>query len=290
MIKKQDKVEKIDQMLDLFSKVITALTILRDEDVSETQVLHDLGINKNTFRRVVYDLNWNEADAEFRGSFKQMFSDAIPTRNWAEDLFCEVMGLSLGTSSCGKIPEDITETMETIIDECLTDSEKTIIDCLYKECMTLRETAEVLHLSDSRIQQKRHKIQQKLRNRNRRYYMVCGNGYWYQAQKMRDQVLHDLYVEHAQKELSRLNRELEYKRCVLKGIPVPKHDMLLEDLGLSVRAYNCLWRAGYRTLGQIAEHTEEEITKVRNLGCKAFDEVKNALTVNGYEFKKEETK
>ena len=291
MMKTQDKVEKIDQMLELFNKVITALTILRDEDVSETQVLHDLGINKNTFRRVVYDLNWIDVDAEDRGSFRKKFTDeAIPTRNWAEDLFCDVMGLPLTPASCGKIPEDVTETMETVISECLTEDEKTIIDCLYKQCMTQQDTAGVLHLSDSRIQQKKRRIFWKLRNRNRRCYMMCGDGYWYKEQKMRDQVLHDVYVARARKELSRLDRELEYKRATLKGEPVPKHDMLLEDVGLSVRAYNCLWRAGYRTLGQIAEHTEAEIMKVRNIGYKAFDEVKNALHAAGYEFKKEETK
>lgn len=48
----------------------------------------------------------------------------------------------------------------------------------------------------------------------------------------------------------------------------------LEDLGLSVRAYNCLKRAGYNTIEDlVAELDEKNITNVRNLGKQGVDEV-----------------
>lgn len=47
----------------------------------------------------------------------------------------------------------------------------------------------------------------------------------------------------------------------------------LSDLELSVRAYNCLKRAGYRTYGDIKNLTFEEGMKIRNLGKHSLEEV-----------------
>lgn len=43
----------------------------------------------------------------------------------------------------------------------------------------------------------------------------------------------------------------------------------IEELNLSVRAYNCLRRAGVHTIGQLKSMTYEDLTKVRNLGKNA---------------------
>lgn len=51
----------------------------------------------------------------------------------------------------------------------------------------------------------------------------------------------------------------------------------LEDLELSVRAYNCLRRAGVTTVGQLRSMSDEELMKVRNLGRKSMEEVKSVL-------------
>ena len=47
----------------------------------------------------------------------------------------------------------------------------------------------------------------------------------------------------------------------------------IEQLDLSVRAYNCLRRAGINTIADIVSKTEAELQKVRNLGKKATDEI-----------------
>ncbi len=54
-------------------------------------------------------------------------------------------------------------------------------------------------------------------------------------------------------------------------------EMSIEDLDLSVRSYNCLKRAGINTVEDLANKTEEEMMKVRNLGRKSLDEVKYKL-------------
>ena len=47
----------------------------------------------------------------------------------------------------------------------------------------------------------------------------------------------------------------------------------IEQLDFSVRAYNCLRRAGINTVADIVGKTEAELRKVRNLGKKATDEI-----------------
>ena len=54
-------------------------------------------------------------------------------------------------------------------------------------------------------------------------------------------------------------------------------EMPIEDLELSVRSYNCLKRAGISTVQDLANKTEADMMKVRNLGKKSLDEVTNKL-------------
>ena len=65
-------------------------------------------------------------------------------------------------------------------------------------------------------------------------------------------------------------------------------EMTIEDLELSVRSYNCLKRASINTVEDLANRTEEEMMKVRNLGRKSLDEVKNKLHSLGLALKEEE--
>ncbi len=65
-------------------------------------------------------------------------------------------------------------------------------------------------------------------------------------------------------------------------------EMTIEDLELSVRSYNCLKRASINTVEDLANHSEEDMMKVRNLGRKSLDEVKNKLHSLGLALKEEE--
>lgn len=61
--------------------------------------------------------------------------------------------------------------------------------------------------------------------------------------------------------------------------------MLIEDLDLSVRSYNCLKRANIATVDELTQKTEDEMMKVRNLGKKSLKEVKDKLEALGLHFK-----
>ncbi|MCR4623009.1 MAG: DNA-directed RNA polymerase subunit alpha [Clostridiales bacterium] len=58
-------------------------------------------------------------------------------------------------------------------------------------------------------------------------------------------------------------------------------EMTIEDLDLSVRAFNCLKRAGINTVGELAQKNQEDMMKVRNLGKKSLEEVEQKLQALG---------
>lgn len=51
----------------------------------------------------------------------------------------------------------------------------------------------------------------------------------------------------------------------------------IDELELSVRAFNCLKRAEIHALSQLLEKTEDELAHTRNLGKKSVEEIKNKL-------------
>ena len=61
-------------------------------------------------------------------------------------------------------------------------------------------------------------------------------------------------------------------------------EMPIEELELSVRSYNCLKRAGIATVEDLANKSQEDMMKVRNLGKKSLDEVTNKLAALGLGF------
>ena len=62
----------------------------------------------------------------------------------------------------------------------------------------------------------------------------------------------------------------------------------IEELDLSVRAYNCLKRAGHHTLQDLTSLTEPEMMKIRNLGKKSLKEVMDKIKEMGLKFRDEE--
>ena len=62
----------------------------------------------------------------------------------------------------------------------------------------------------------------------------------------------------------------------------------IEEMELSVRSFNCLKRAGISTVEDLANKTESDMMKVRNLGKKSLDEVIAKLHALGLDFAPEE--
>ncbi|ARI75371.1 DNA-directed RNA polymerase subunit alpha [Halobacillus mangrovi] len=99
-----------------------------------------------------------------------------------------------------------------------------------------------------------------------------------------------IYMEHlnifvgltdeAQKAEIMVEKEEDQKEKVL--------EMTIEELDLSVRSYNCLKRAGINTVQELANKSEEDMMKVRNLGRKSLEEVKHKLDELGLGLRKDD--
>jgi DNA-directed RNA polymerase subunit alpha len=56
-----------------------------------------------------------------------------------------------------------------------------------------------------------------------------------------------------------------------------RYNTPIEQLNLSVRAYNCLKRSGLMTVGQVLEKSEDDLLALRNFGRKSYDELRAKL-------------
>jgi DNA-directed RNA polymerase subunit alpha len=76
-----------------------------------------------------------------------------------------------------------------------------------------------------------------------------------------------------------------------EGIPARFYDILIEDLDLNVRVYNCLKRTGIISVGEVLERLEkgdEEMMSIRNFGPKSLAELKGKLRERGLLLTEEE--
>lgn len=86
--------------------------------------------------------------------------------------------------------------------------------------------------------------------------------------------------------IAQFGRQIELPAAEARDtIPPHVYETPIEDLELSVRAYNCLKRAGITKVGEVLEKLrkgDEEMLVIRNFGRKSLDELKEALRVKGF--------
>jgi DNA-directed RNA polymerase subunit alpha len=58
-------------------------------------------------------------------------------------------------------------------------------------------------------------------------------------------------------------------------------ELTIDELDLSVRAFNCLKRAGINTVAELVQKNQKDMMKVRNLGKKSLEEVEQKLALLG---------
>ncbi len=56
----------------------------------------------------------------------------------------------------------------------------------------------------------------------------------------------------------------------------------IEELDFSVRSYNCLKKSGVNTLRDLINYSPEEVIKIKNLGKKSLDEIKEKINKYGF--------
>ncbi len=76
----------------------------------------------------------------------------------------------------------------------------------------------------------------------------------------------------------------EPEKPPLSSIPIPQkiYDTPIEELDLSVRAYNCLKRSNITKVGQVLSMNEEDLLGVRNFGEKSLQELRERLLLRNF--------
>ena len=163
----------------------------------------------------------------------------------------------------------------------LPDRVQTLIRLYYVESKTLEQCGNAVGLTRERVRQILARAVRQLRHPTRMKLLLYGlEGYeHFRANQNRRAVL-----EKEDEELDALEQEILERRQHLETIlgEIPKTSeaersaigTLLEEMGLSVRSYNCLRRAGCETLYDVVQVIESgSLLGVRNLGRKSVNEV-----------------
>src|SRR5207302_6067546 len=91
-----------------------------------------------------------------------------------------------------------------------------------------------------------------------------------------------LFTQHLQLFVSFQDRIAEPDTSHGPAGPNKINDTPIEELDLSVRAFNCLKANDITTVGQLLGKKEEELLSLRNFGRKSLDEIKEKLLEKAY--------
>lgn len=165
----------------------------------------------------------------------------------------------------------------------LTERERKVIDYRFRQGMTLRETGEQFGVQAERIRQVEARAIRKMRHPRS----------WGKWKMVQEQELLEARGESSGLLLENITlRNKLQKIAEIIGtdyLPVKEQeetkepeepsrlDTPLDEMGLSVRAYNCCRGVGLYTVGDFVGMTTDDLMKVRNLGRKCMDEIVSRL-------------
>ena len=146
-----------------------------------------------------------------------------------------------------EITEDKLDGLAHII-ASLSEREQQILQLRYQERKTLREIGEIVGVTLERIRSQEHSAIYRLASPSRLGYIKYGK------------VAYEKLIAERKAE-----KEKEYNE---RGFNIP-----LEELDLSVRAFNNLKKIGCDTVADVVDLTEEKILSVNSLGVKTRTEI-----------------
>lgn len=171
--------------------------------------------------------------------------------------------------------------------DTLTEREKAIIISRFKDKKTLQVIGESNGVSRERVRQIEAKALRKLRHPTRTWNLKTIT-----IAEHNKALENIMSLENENQRL--INKYNKLVEAVKTGKAISKltkeevtniYNMPIEELGLSVRAYNCLYRAGILDLGKLLELKIEELVMLRNLGVKTANEIIYTVESRGYKFK-----
>lgn len=200
------------------------------------------------------------------------------------------------------LDDDQQDGLAYAIGNRLTKREQDMLLLYYRDGLTLEQVGAQNNVTRERVRQIVAKACRKLRHPSARYWIVkgyriaCGELEEKQKARWADEIetLESMYVSRVS-DLRKKISEVEKKSASLDTLTtlndaeafVQSLDEPIENLDLSVRSFNCLYRAGLRTAGSICEKRMDELAQVRNLGRKSLEEVVGKIHARGLKLKGE---
>lgn len=144
----------------------------------------------------------------------------------------------------------------------------------YNSGLTLSAIGEIYNLSADAVKQIESKAFRKLRTPSRWNYIKLGvAGYWQQRKRQ--------YYEQGYRmgylDGYRIGCKDEKEGRTQKHKDNPVLDLIIENLEISNRAFQCLRRMGCSRIGDVVTKDYDSIVRTRNMGRKTMDEIARAL-------------
>lgn len=301
-MKKQNE-ELINAKIKELEDVIELLKDMKENpDIGERRLCEKHGINFNSYRRNVYDTSWKvNIDAS---NPDEVFRETLPTASWYELLWMSVVGID--SEHREYAPLDINETMAFLINEYLEPMQINVITLRYRDGMTLEDVGKELGLTRERV--RCHEAKSLARLRRYGGWLRYGKDYMISKARIEKKIEENIEIMAKLDILERIGVTVpKIRTLVLHGIERSINtepdteasepfdvvsynglDTSIEQFDWCVRTFNCLKRAGVNTLRDLTKMTETEVSKIRNLGRRGVDEIKETLADLHVSLKEEE--
>jgi len=190
-----------------------------------------------------------------------------------------------GAKEHPNMPMDAEETLERVLGT-LTPREADILTLIYKDKMTYVEIGEKYNWKKQRVPQVISKSIRRLRHPSRSEILSIGQEAYLKrivAANEEEKTRYHRRIRELEALIRKQVRDIETSRGKMtdlgRRIQTPQVHSLnasIECLNLSVRASNCLYRAGIRTIKNIDDYGD--LKKIRNMGEVSVREVEEKMT------------
>ena len=251
------------------SKVNAAISLVLTGK-SESEACRTVGLKVNFFRNFVvkdFENNWAK---------KKEFNNGLIS--WKDKLLSAILGTE---------DVEVLDDFDKVLEDCLNnmcDRHKKAIQLYYIDNMTLEQAGKEFGVSIERFRCILNKAIRKLKINWRLF--LYGEDKVNELKELNKNILEiKKEIEGKQKELDTLIAISSEQDRLLAKANIENDErkkIVIEQLNLSSRTYNALNRAGLYTVGDILKLNYVKINRVRNLGKKSIDEVKNCMHNLGY--------
>lgn len=178
-----------------------------------------------------------------------------------------------------KVDSYFMDNFESIMNEICRDREVYCVELFFKEGKTLEAIGKKLGIT-------RERIRQIIAIAVRKFSHYV---YSYETKQKIERDFADRHAFREQlieeyKKNGVITPEMEFEFGELKPGKLHDYDLSIDELDLSVRSFNCLRRAGIKSIKQLTYMTEDEIMKIRNMGKKSLREIRDKMLMLGYDF------